>query len=214
MESKDTLISDLVTDIHEGKLQLPDFQRGWVWDDNRIKALLASITNLYPVGAAMFLNYGNDSIHFKYRTIEGCPISSSSTKPTWLILDGQQRLTSIYSSLYSENPVNTKTEKGVDIKRYYYFDINRCLDTTIDRIDTIISVDENKQVKGFGRNVILLDLSIENAEYEQKLISASVLLDSTKFTTWQTEYFKYHNYDSVIVQDFMQFINKIQILDM
>ena len=78
MESKDTLISDLVTDIHEGKLQLPDFQRGWVWDDNRIKALLASITNLYPVGAAMFLNYGNDSIHFKYRTIEGCPISSSS----------------------------------------------------------------------------------------------------------------------------------------
>lgn len=32
MESKDTLISDLVTDIHEGKLQLPDFQRGWVWD--------------------------------------------------------------------------------------------------------------------------------------------------------------------------------------
>ena len=60
MESKDTLISDLVTDIHNGKLQLPDFQRGWVWDDNRIKALLASISNLYPVGAAMFLEYGNE----------------------------------------------------------------------------------------------------------------------------------------------------------
>lgn len=118
MESKDTLISDLVTDIHNGKLQLPDFQRGWVWDDNRIKALLASISNLYPVGAAMFLEYGNESIHFKYRTIEGCPASASSTKPSWLILDGQQRLTSIYSSLYSENPVDTRTEKGIDIKRY------------------------------------------------------------------------------------------------
>lgn len=67
MESKDTLISDLVTDIHNGKLQLPDFQRGWVWDDNRIKALLASISNLYPVGAAMFLEYGNESIHFSIR---------------------------------------------------------------------------------------------------------------------------------------------------
>lgn len=33
MESKDTLISDLVTYIHNGKLQLPDFQRGWVWDE-------------------------------------------------------------------------------------------------------------------------------------------------------------------------------------
>ena len=39
--------------IHTGKTQLPDFQRGWVWDDGRIKALIASITNGYPIGAAM-----------------------------------------------------------------------------------------------------------------------------------------------------------------
>ena len=211
MESKDTLISDLVTDIHTGKLQLPDFQRGWVWDDNRIKALLASISNLYPVGAAMFLEYGNESIHFKYRTIEGCPASASSTKPSWLILDGQQRLTSIYSSLYSENPVDTRTEKGIDIKRFYYFDIRKCLDTTIDRIDAIISVDENKQIKGFGRNVILLDLSPANSEYEKKLMPANILLDSTKFTMWQTAYFNYYNCDPAVVQEFMQFINTIQM---
>mgnify|MGYP002854004540 CR=1 FL=1 len=123
MYSKDTLISELVKDIHSGKLQLPDFQRGWVWDDNRIKALLASISNLYPVGAAMFLANGNDSVQFKYRTIEGCPDNASQTVPDWLILDGQQRLTSIYSSLFSENPVNTRTDKGAEIKRFYYFDI-------------------------------------------------------------------------------------------
>lgn len=211
MESKDTLISDLVTDIHEGKLQLPDFQRGWVWDDNRIKALLASITNLYPVGAAMFLNCGNDSIRFKYRTIEGCPISSSSTKPTWLILDGQQRLTSIYSSLYSENPVDTRTEKGIDIKRFYYFDIKKCLDTTIDRIDAIISVDENKQIKGFGRNNIVLDLSSENAEYEKKLIPANILLKPVEFNMWQMKYQQFHKYDQNILQELNDFILKIQM---
>lgn len=211
MESKDTLISDLVADIHIGKIQLPDFQRGWVWDDNRIKALLASITNLYPVGAAMFLEYGNNSIHFKYRTIEGCPGSASSMTPTWLILDGQQRLTSIYSALYNESAVNTRTDKGVDIKRFYYFDIAKCLDTTIDRIDAIISVDENKQIKGFGRNVILLDLSDKKTEYEKKLIPANIVLDPTKFNTWQTAYFNYHNCDATIVQEFMQFINRIQV---
>lgn len=211
MESKDTLISDLVTDIHEGKLQLPDFQRGWVWDDNRIKALLASITNLYPVGAAMFLNYGNDSIHFKYRTIEGCPISSSDAKPTWLILDGQQRLTSIYSSLYSENPVDTRTEKGIDIKRFYYFDIKKCLDTTIDRIDAIISVDENKQIKGFGRNNIILDLSPENAEYEKKLIPANILLKPVEFNMWQMKYQQFHKYNQNILQELNDFILKIQM---
>ncbi len=211
MESKDTLISDLVTDIHAGKIQLPDFQRGWVWDDNRIKALLASITNLYPVGAAMFLEYGNNSIHFKYRTIEGCPASASNTTPSWLILDGQQRLTSIYSSLFNENPVNTRTDKGIDIKRFYYFDIQKCLDTTIDRIDAIISVDENKMIKGFGRNVILLDLSDKKTEYAKKLIPANIILDPTKFNTWQNAYFNFHNFDGNIVQEFMQFISKIQV---
>ena len=53
--------------INAEKIQLPDFQRGWVWDDNRIRALIASITCSFPVGAAMFLDYGNPNIKFKYR---------------------------------------------------------------------------------------------------------------------------------------------------
>ena len=211
MESKDTLISDLVKDIHLGKIQLPDFQRGWVWDDNRIKALLASITNLYPVGAAMFLAYGNNSIHFKYRTIEGCSKQSGQTIPNWLILDGQQRLTSIYSALYNENPVDTKTDKGIEIKRFYYFDIEKCLDTTTDRIEAIVSVDENKKIKGFGHNIVLLDLSDKKDEYDKKLIPANILLDTIKFSKWQIEYFKYYNGDSEIMNEFMNFIDKIQI---
>ena len=73
MQTNDRPISELMKDIHTGKAQLPDFQRGWVWDDNRIRALIASITSNFPIGAAMFLEYGNENIRFKYRVIEGAP---------------------------------------------------------------------------------------------------------------------------------------------
>ena len=62
MQTNDRPISELMKDVHTGKAQLPDFQRGWVWDDNRIRALIASITCNFPIGAAMFLEYGNENI--------------------------------------------------------------------------------------------------------------------------------------------------------
>ena len=58
MRTNDTPILDLVKDIDKGNIQLPDFQRGWVWDDSRIRGLIASITQNFPVGAAMFLENG------------------------------------------------------------------------------------------------------------------------------------------------------------
>ena len=59
MYTNDESIQELIKYADSGKIQLPDFQRGWVWDDERIKALISSITQNFPVGAAMFLKYGN-----------------------------------------------------------------------------------------------------------------------------------------------------------
>lgn len=203
MQTNDRQITELMKAIDEGKAQLPDFQRGWVWDDGRIKALIASITNNFPVGAAMFLEYGNDNIRFKYRTIEGSP--AQNVIPSELILDGQQRLTSIYSSLYSNKPVHTRTDKGKDILRYYYIDIKKALDSSVDRVDAIISVPETKVItSNFGRKVEL-DLSTQEKEFEKKMFPLNIVLDYAKIQDWQNKYYAYSNYDVTVIQEFTKF---------
>lgn len=58
-------LKEILASIDKGETQLPDFQRGWVWDDKRIRMLIASLTNNYPIGAAMFLDNTGDNFHFK-----------------------------------------------------------------------------------------------------------------------------------------------------
>lgn len=119
--SHDTSLKDILQNIGDGTTQLPEFQRDWVWDDERIRALIASVTCSYSVGAVMFLECGGSEIHFKSRMFTNVPDNGKT--PELLVLDGQQRLTSIYCAMYSRTPVPTQTAKKEKIKRYYYLDI-------------------------------------------------------------------------------------------
>ena len=54
-DSTKTQLGELLSRVVSGKLQLPDFQRGWVWDDEHIRSLLVSIARSFPIGAVMLL---------------------------------------------------------------------------------------------------------------------------------------------------------------
>src|SRR5438034_9358591 len=113
-------LKDVLDQIGKGDIQLPDFQRGWVWDDVHIGSLIASLSLSYPIGAVMFLEAGG--VPFKPRLFEGVSLQPAP-KPKTLVLDGQQRLTSMYLSLRSGLPVKTRTEKGAEVHRVYFLDM-------------------------------------------------------------------------------------------
>ena len=193
IKSKDTPIADILRDIDNGMIQLPDFQRGWVWEDNRIRALIASISNTYPVGAAMFLDATGSNVHFKSRLFEGVDSSRSSVTPKTLVLDGQQRTTSIYRSMFCKSAVNTMDIKKKPISRYYYLNIPLCLDTLTDRIDAVISVPEDRIIReNIGRDV-KLDLSTPEKEYENHCFPLNIIFDAAAIMQWQRKYCKFHN---------------------
>src|SRR5947199_9630972 len=108
--TKESLL-DLLQSIRLGKTQLPDFQRGWVWDDAHVRSLLASISLSFPIGAVMMLQTGNPDVRFKPRLVEGLTLPAPPD-PERLILDGQQRLTSLFQALLSGRPVAPRDARG------------------------------------------------------------------------------------------------------
>lgn len=182
-------LKDVLDGIAAGQIQLPDFQRGWVWDDNHIRSLIASLSRSYPIGAVMFLEAGG--VPFKPRLFAGVQLKPAP-KPKTLVLDGQQRLTSMYLSLRSGQPVPTRTEKGADIRRLYFLDMAKCLDPDADREEAVISVPESLQVTSdFGRKVDL-DVSTPPLQYDQRLFPVALLFDAEGYMTWKMGFAQRH----------------------
>jgi len=75
-------LSVLLDEIVLGKLQLPDFRRGWVWNDEHIRALLVSIARSFPVGAVILPETGGHA-QFQARAVEGVELPPR-TKPEQL----------------------------------------------------------------------------------------------------------------------------------
>lgn len=188
------LLGDLLKSIEQGAIQLPDFQRGWVWDNERIRALIASVSLGYPIGAIMSMETGGDGVRFSPRAFEG--VATSIDDPDFLMLDGQQRLTSLYLALKSKSPVSTCDTRNNELKRYYYLDMAECLNPDADRVDAIVSISPEKKITSdFGRKIDL-DLSTNEKEYEACLFPLSIIFDLEGADDWEMGYEAFYDHDT------------------
>lgn len=62
-----------------GEIQLPDFQRGYMREDERIRQLLVTVLRGHPMGAVMLLKTGNSQVRFKPRAIELAELSTGAS---------------------------------------------------------------------------------------------------------------------------------------
>ena len=105
-------LKDLLAEVHSRTMVLPDFQRDFVWEPGATQELMVSIANNYPAGSLLRVRDPNGI--FATREFEGAePLNGN--KYTFLVLDGQQRLTSLYQAFY-----------GVGDHRYY-LNLNKLL---------------------------------------------------------------------------------------
>lgn len=130
METKIEIINDwtlkrFFDELETGKIRIPRFQRDYVWERTKVVRLLNSIYLQYPIGTFFLWNAPQDYHHFvrstNYLEIEEKPDNDNYH----FILDGQQRIVSIFVSLkgktvgkhdYSKIGVNLKTKRFAVIK--------------------------------------------------------------------------------------------------
>lgn len=113
--------TQLINDIKKGEIKIPQFQRKFVWKENQALELLDSIVNGYPIGSLLLwktpdkLHVARDLGDFKL------PVTDEIT-PTNYVLDGQQRLTVIYSCLGADEDA-TGYAAGYDLIREAFVEL-------------------------------------------------------------------------------------------
>jgi hypothetical protein len=198
-------LQELLEGIDRGIIQLPDFQRDWVWDDEHIRSLIASISRSFPIGAVMLLETGNPTVKFKPRPFEGAAVPPR-VQPDQLVLDGQQRLTSLYLAIRSGKPVPVRTERK---PRVYYLDMAQCLDPEADRHDAVISIPADRLVRSdFGRKVEI-DLTSAEAEYALGYFPVELIFDLPHLQEWESGFRRHFNYAPDRMRLLDDFKNKV-----
>lgn len=188
-------LEDLLREAKSGKIQLPDFQRSWVWDEDRIIDLLASVSRAFPIGAIMTLKTGGE-VNFHPRPIQGVA-NKTQYPPEELLLDGQQRITSIYQVAMRGKVVKTTTVKHKPIDRWFYVDIRKAIDPTVDKTEAIFTVPENKKLKSSEAWPEGLDLTTQENEFANLIFPIAEMFN---WSDWQSSLITYLNANGTFAQ--------------
>jgi len=149
-------------------------------------------------------------VNFKPRPVEGAPPDAKSVLPQSLLLDGQQRMTSLYQVTLRAKVVETVTPKKKKVKRWFYIDIRKSLDPSVDREEAIVGLPEDKiERSDFGR-VVTLDLAAAHNEYAALMYPVCQVFD---WDRWQDGFDNYWRGDQheTVREEFRAF--KRQILE-
>jgi len=216
-------LEELLEQAHDGGIQVPEFQRAVVWDDDGIKLLLASVSQSYPIGAVKLLEAGSRAVRFASHPVPGAP--AASIKPRRLLLDGQHRIAALYQVLASGRMVPTRNVHDKPMHRWYYMDVNAALDPDVDRDEAITSVPETRELRGSNR--IELDVSTPELEWEQSLFPLSLVFGpDAELQRWKRGFAEFgarqqaaarerllHRFDAEILDAFRQYVVPAFIVD-
>ncbi len=125
----------LLDDVRTGKLVIPDFQRDFVWTKRQVEELLNSVINRYFIGTLLLLESPTSNMRFSPRLIRGADADPKKHSTISYILDGQQRVTSLFYAFFE--PSVPLQDESLPTK--FYLNLNGCQEVVgVQKIDDLL----------------------------------------------------------------------------
>jgi hypothetical protein len=163
-------VTGLVEAAHEGKICLPNFQRDFVWTREEVADLVRSIVRGYFIGSLLLLRCDANRPPFAPVFLRGSDPSAQEPHPELLILDGQQRISSLIYALTAPD----LSLKDSSQRRWFFVNL-----------DVLLSEPDSDDVVFDRAKRELRGLDTPEVQYEQRMLPCTVLLTQQGFYRWR-----------------------------
>lgn len=160
----------LVEQAYEGKICLPNFQRDFVWTREEVADLVRSIIRGYFIGSLLLLRCDPSNPPFAPIFLRGARSKFYEPQPELLVLDGQQRLSSLIYALTAPN----LSLKDSNQQRWFFVNLDLLLSEPDS--DDIIFDRMRRDLRG---------LNLSETQYEQRVLPCTALLTQQRFFAWR-----------------------------
>jgi|Deesub1362A_J573_1020465.scaffolds.fasta_scaffold01960_2 hypothetical protein len=148
----------LLESVNRGEVVLPDFQRDFVWYPEDVRELLVSVIGDYFIGSILWMETTKESSPFALRLVEGVEKVNPDVKIQNLVkvvLDGQQRITSLYYAFYQPEIPLRSTKNPYR----YYLDIDKALSGEYDEAVKGVSTYFKNEIKKIEKDPNIISFS-------------------------------------------------------
>lgn len=163
----------LVEQAYDGRLCLPNFQRDFVWPTEDVADLLRSVLRQYFIGSILLLRSDRMNPPFDPQFLRDAKPIEAEPHPELLVLDGQQRLTSLLYALTAPNSPLKDSSKP----RRFFVDLGQLLEDA-----------DSDSVVFDRRETEVGDLGTTEGQFKAKVLPAASLLHPKDFLSWRDGY--------------------------
>ncbi len=160
----------LVEQAHDGKICLPNFQRDFVWTREEVADLIRSIVRGYFIGSLLLLRCDANNPPFAPIFLRGAKPSFQEPRPEHLILDGQQRLSSLIYALTAPD----LSLKDSSQRRWFFLSL-----------DVMLSEPDSDDIVFDRARRELRRLDEPEMQYSQRVLPCTALLTQQGFYAWR-----------------------------